>query len=449
MLISKQFFLSNLFSSLSNANIDYFVIGEYEKLPESTGGSDLDIIVSPKDIGQFLDILNNLILENQLNVASYYINNNGLFYRILSQKNPFWGLQVDLFFKGFYFQNHEYFPIKEIRGNIFIYKGIKVLDLNKAYLIGYLKEIVHKSWSKDKYIKGFVAEVSKDVEKYKKLFLQLYGQNFVDIVFKGLSENEIKENSMILGEIMFKQIYNSPFSKIKNVLDKINYIKRVFKQPGYSIAFLGTDGSGKSTIINSISPILNEAFHNSVYYEHLRPNKFPSIAKLIGEKENFDGPVRDPHSKEASGFFGSILRWSYYLLDYTLGYGLKIFPKKAFKSSVWIFDRYYYDYRIDKQRTRVNLPDWVLRLGQFIIPEPDLIICLGADPEAIYSRKPELSLEEVKRQVNVLSKFCSTHKRAVWVDTSQSIEKSINDSMNEITYMLGKRFKSIPKKNKT
>jgi len=224
-----------------------------------------------------------------------------------------------------------------------------------------------------------------------------------------------------------------------------NKIKRLKANPGYTIAFLGTDGSGKSTLIDSIRPILNEAFHKGVYYEHLRPNKFPSIAKLLGKKEEFDGPVTDPHSKEPSGFLGSLLRWSYYLLDYTLGYMLKVFPKRASKSCVWIFDRYYYDYRIDKRRTRVNLPDWLLRLGQFIIPEPDLIICLGADPVSIHSRKPELTLDEVKRQVSVLSEFCSANKRAVWVDTGQSINQSVNDTMTAILKVMKKRFESISK----
>jgi thymidylate kinase len=448
MPIDKEYFLSNLFASLSNANIDYFVIGEYKTLPESTGDSDLDIIVTQTDSERFLSILNDLIVQNKLIVASYYINNNGYFYRILSTQKSFWGLQLDLFYKGFYYQNQEYFPVEEIKDDILLYKGVNVLDLKKAYLIGFLKEIVHKAWSKDKYIKGFVKEVSRDKEKYKLLFLHLYGKEFVEIVFANLAEKRIKDNSAKLGQIVFKKIHKGRFSKIKNILDKASYLKRVFNKPGYAIAFLGADGSGKSTIIDAVSPILNEAFHNSVYYEHLRPNKFPSIAKIMGKKEGFEVPVTDPHSKKPSGVFGSLLRWTYYLLDYTIGYGLKVFPKKAFKSCVWIFDRYYYDYRIDKRRTRVNLPGWVLHFGQFLIPEPDLIICLGAEPEAIHSRKPELPFEEVKRQVNVLSKFCHENKRAVWVDTGQSIEQSVNDTMIAISNKLGKRFDSIPRQNK-
>lgn len=213
------------------------------------------------------------------------------------------------------------------------------------------------------------------------------------------------------------------------------------KQVSFSIVFLGTDGSGKSTIINSITPILNKFYPNNVYYEHLRPNKFPTIAKLLGKKEEFDGPVTNPHSKNPSGTLGSLLRWSYYLLDYILGYGLKVFPKKVFKSCVWIFDRYYYDYLIDKKRTRVNLPNWLLKVGQWFIPEPDIIICLGADPQKIHDRKPELPLAEVERQVEKLQHFCKQHKKAVWVDTGNSIDQSVNDVMATITKVMERRFK--------
>ena len=209
------------------------------------------------------------------------------------------------------------------------------------------------------------------------------------------------------------------------------------------IALLGTDGSGKSTIIENIKPPLNDAFHNAVYYEHMRPNKFPSIARLMGNKEEFTGPVTNPHGSSTSGFLGSMLRWAYYMLDYTLGFYLKIWPKKAIRSCVWIFDRYYYDYLIDPKRSRINLPKWLLKLGQFIIPEPDIIICLGTDAQAIYKRKPELPLAEVERQVDALQAFCEKHPRARWIDTGQSIEQSSRETMEYIKEVMGNRFNEV------
>jgi thymidylate kinase len=240
---------------------------------------------------------------------------------------------------------------------------------------------------------------------------------------------------------MFNKVYNNQNRLVTNVFTKVIYLKRLLKQPGYTMAFLGTDGAGKSTIIENIRPILNEAFHNGIYYEHLRPNMIPSIAKLFRKNEILDGPVINPHAKNKSGLLGSLLRWNYYLIDYTLGYFFKIFPRKAFRSCVWIFDRYYYDYLIDKRRTRVNLPSWLLKMGKLIIPEPDIIICLGAEPNIIYKRKPELSIQEVNRQVKELKMFCNSNNKAVWIDTGVSIEQSVDETMRLITKIMSHRFK--------
>lgn len=212
---------------------------------------------------------------------------------------------------------------------------------------------------------------------------------------------------------------------------------------GLTVTFLGTDGSGKSTIIDYIKPFLNEAFHDKVYYEHMRPNFIPSIARLFGKKDTQSGPVTNPHGSSTSGFLGSFFRWAYYLLDYTFGYYIKVLPKKTFKSCIWIFDRYYYDYLIDPKRARIKLPIWILKIGQLLIPEPDIIICLGADPAIIHSRKPELPLPEIERQVKALKKFSENHRRAVWVDTGITIEESRDAALHHIVKVMAERFEQV------
>ena len=208
------------------------------------------------------------------------------------------------------------------------------------------------------------------------------------------------------------------------------------------IAVLGTDGSGKSTIINAITPIINEAFHKSVIYNHLRPNVLPELGILLGKKKKTDKTiiVTNPHSQEPSGLIGSIFRWGYYLLDYTLGYMKSVFPQIRTKSKVFIFDRYYYDYYIDQRRSRISLPHWILRLGECLVPTPDIILCLGGDPKKIYSRKPETSLKEVIRQTYVLQEFCHNHRKAIWIDTTTTPQESMNTTMEAIVKMMAHRF---------
>ena len=169
----------------------------------------------------------------------------------------------------------------------------------------------------------------------------------------------------------------------------------------------------------------------------------PELGVLLGKKEKTDKPivVTNPHAQKPSGLIGSVFRWGYYLLDYTLGYMKSVFPRIRTKSKVFIFDRYYYDYYIDQRRSRTSLPHWILRIGECVVPTPDIILCLGGDPQKIYSRKPETSLEEVARQTHVLQKFCHNHHKAVWIDTTTTTQESINDTMKAIVKMMALRFK--------
>ena len=87
---------------------------------------------------------------------------------------------------------------------------------------------------------------------------------------------------------------------------------------------------------------------------------------------------------------------------------------------------------IDPRRCAVRLPRGWARFWSWFIPKPDLILCLGGDPEKIYARKPETSLEEVRRQVGELKKFCDGNKRAVWIDTTVSVEESSYQTLKAI-----------------
>jgi thymidylate kinase len=209
------------------------------------------------------------------------------------------------------------------------------------------------------------------------------------------------------------------------------------------LVFSGTDGSGKSTVINAIIPILKEQYTMDIHYEHLRPNYICSLGVAMRKRTKAEEAkitkVENPHAEKLSGFFGSLFRLFYYLIDYTWGY-----YKKVYKSDgIWIFDRYFYDFIIDPHRGKINLPRWLIKLFGSIIPSPNLIICLGTDAEKIYQRKPELPLDEIKRQVKMLRLFSAKHKNAVWVDTGCPIEKSVENAMQIINEYFNQNVQSV------
>lgn len=424
-------FLSQFFSVLNSQDIQYCILRNYKTLPKSTGGSDLDILIHKDSLELFNLLFKTFIKKNNLKLVSV-INDKQCPKYCISIKD--WGLQIDVFKSSVHFGKKELIPSSILFKNTLDYQGVQVLNPKLGAILAFLKELLNNKTCSKKYIIELQNQFENQ-EIEEQLLTQFKPQfhKYLNLHLHQLGNEHFSE----LYKIGKKDFHRSKMTGFKN---KFN---RLFKQPGYTIAFLGTDGSGKSTIIDIIKPALNDAFHNAVYYEHMRPNKFPSIARLLGNKEEFSSPVTNPHGSSTSGFFGSLLRWSYYMLDYMFGFYVKVWPKKAIRSCVWIFDRYYYDYLIDPKRGRIKLPFWILKFGQLIIPEPDIILCLGADSETIHKRKPEVPLEEVKRQVSELKTFCSANKSAVWIDTGKSIEKSSCEAMEAIIKMMAKRFENI------
>lgn len=438
----QQEFLSRFFHGLSENSVQYCVWGNYESLPRSLGGSDLDLLVRAGSDKKFKQVLKACVESFGGSFISFYKTNNASHFRVagLHDELP-WGIMIDVIYDQFYYKDKVYLPEKWAWHFLSDHNGITVNELQFSYIAGFLKELLHNGKVKDKYFYNAIAVIT-DSDKYKAFLIDVYGKQFFELMRTEFSKDPSRIDLVRLRRVLKRSIGSCRY---KVLVNDFRNIRRLFlPAPGYVIAVLGTDGSGKSTIIENITPPLSDAFHKAVYYEHMRPNRFPSIARLFGGDDSFgDGPVTNPHGSSTSGFFGSLLRWAYYMLDYTIGFFLKIYPKKTIRSCVWIFDRYYYDYLIDPRRARIKLPRWVLKTGQFLIPEPDIILCLGADAHAIHQRKPELSLAEVGRQGNELKKFCASSKRAVWIDTAKSVEESSHDALRAILGMMSKRFDHV------
>jgi thymidylate kinase len=199
------------------------------------------------------------------------------------------------------------------------------------------------------------------------------------------------------------------------------------------IAVLGTDGSGKSTLLNAIVPLIEKKMSGKVVVHHLRPDLLPPLGRFRGVRHEPGYVCVNPHGSKPSGFAGSLFRLTYLVCDYILGYWFKVRPMLRRKEiACWVFDRYAYDILIDPLRFRIKLPRWIIRLYLKIVPRPNIVLCLGGDPEKIFARKPETSLEEVSRQMIELEKLSEGLPNARMIDTTVSIEDTIAAAMNAL-----------------
>lgn len=138
-----------------------------------------------------------------------------------------------------------------------------------------------------------------------------------------------------------------------------------------------------------------------------------------------------PHDHPKQNRVKSLLRFFYYLADYLIGYPIKIYWAKV-KKNIIIFDRYYYDYLVDLYKYQFNIPKWLPKLFLPLIPAPDMTIYLDADPEVLHRRKQELSLSELKRQVQEFKKALAKIPNSIIVTTDKPIAKIVG----EISYKI-------------
>jgi len=189
---------------------------------------------------------------------------------------------------------------------------------------------------------------------------------------------------------------------------------------GIFIVILGPDGSGKSTLVNGVSGRLGGIF-TEYWHFHWRPNLLPKLSRA-GQDSN-SATVPSPPGKSAYGPVISFFRYSYYLLDFVLGYWVLIWPRRM-RGSLIIGERWYYDVVAYPARYGFSLPGWLLRLGGYLVPTPDLTLLLEADPQAVHDRKPELTVEQVSQQIDRLGSLVPPAPFGARVWTGGDIEES-------------------------
>ena len=183
---------------------------------------------------------------------------------------------------------------------------------------------------------------------------------------------------------------------------------------GIMVVFEGTDGSGKTTIINELNKCNIDLFSGRYSYYHWRPG-------FIKKKEAQGKAVNDPHAKPPYGKIKSMAKFLFFNVDFVLGYWLKV-RKELLAGNLVVFDRYYYDYYLDKLRYRLTIDNRILDLFLPIIPKPDITFLLIGNPKILYERKKEIPIGEITSQLDLLNKNKNKIANSTFVNVDDPID---------------------------
>jgi thymidylate kinase len=194
---------------------------------------------------------------------------------------------------------------------------------------------------------------------------------------------------------------------------------RLQRPTGLSIAFLGPDGCGKSSVIDQVRHDLRNVFRR-VEYQHLRPRP------LARGDPPANAPIVDPHGQKARGTAGSVAKLLHFWSTYLIGTLLWTFPRRV-SSTLVIFDRYYHDLLADPHRYRYGAQLRWARLLGLLVPEPELVFILDAPPQVVQARKQEVPFAESERQRRAYLDLAPQLREAHVIDATQPLDKVVAD----------------------
>jgi serine acetyltransferase/thymidylate kinase len=205
---------------------------------------------------------------------------------------------------------------------------------------------------------------------------------------------------------------------------------RVLRPTGMTVAFIGPDGSGKSTLIERVTADLAPAFRRTMKL-HLRPRLLAPGASAA--------PVADPYAAPARGAMASVAKLAWFVADYLAGYALRVQPC-VIRSGLVAFDRYFHDLLADPKRYRYGASEELARAAAWLVPAPGLWVVLDAPVPVLQERKQEVGEEAAALQRRAYLALAARVGDAVVIDASRGPATVASDATQAILARLEGRI---------
>ena len=410
------------FFGFLNTNCKYAVLRNFEGLPEKNDSRDIDIIIERKVFKKHKSALIALLEKHNWKIITY-LNSDRVVTWVcgcVDSDSNVEIVQLDFFFNTSLFgvrliNAKEFLSNREFNGKIYhVNKDFEFLDkymYDRAVGVQYPEKYSH------------VKEAVLDSEVVTKKLKSIFGVK------------NIKECDKCSGKkMLLHAAIRNPLATIGRFI-KFEYhrIKNYLRsRTGFSIGFTGPDGSGKTTVIDTILERIAPVFKTAHKYYHFRPALFGNLGEVAhsaGIKKEVDRNYSDPHRGGKTGKFSSLLRLCYYTVDYIIGYFVKVKPVTRI-TRVVVFDRYYTDIICDSRRSRIYLsPKFLYWWGKLFIPTLNYNILLTASSGTILARKRELD-EEGIRTINAKIDYLAGKKGYTKVLNESTPQVAVNEILS-------------------
>lgn len=448
MAWSKQHgrILVSFLNRLDDAGIRFFIIRNYDGLPEKNDSKDVDIVVKHGTALSAEEILKTVFREYGL---FYYYRvriEESLLCRAVSKDGRF-AIHIDLM-NGYINRGVEIIPFDTLYEQTVIYNGFHVLnELYDGIMLFIYKQFGYKKPFLKKEYQKKISLVWGKYPDFSTIMTKMVGgelyQNISECIKECDFDRLLSYSRQVDKQLRFysnkTHFFINQYRKLLFFFRKVDRVVFKFRRFEKSISVMAPDGTGKTTFIEALLDRLADIYVDApkertrFHLYHFRPMLIPNLGAL-GEKTGMmkqDTDFTNPHRAKSAGFFSSMFRITYYWLDYVIGW--IYFTRKDVQYDRYsIYDRYSYDLIVDPKRTRLCLPMWIRKLYVKCMPHPQINFFLKAAPETIIQRKAELTLSETQRQIEIYTKLADSDNSINILNANLKVNSIVDEALKLI-----------------
>lgn len=417
--------LSEVFSGLDRASVRWCVLREYEGFPNALLGRDVDILIHPDDLLCAIQVVYGI---SNVTVTRVVPRNGGVSLCADSVQLDFiWSLT---------WQGQPYLEVDHVLARSTKWprwKQLRVPDEADKAIISLFHGYIATGGIKEQYRDEISAVF--DVRR-RQVIARLSPRTSVKLAIQLVSRiaasdynGAISSLKSMHWRLFLRSLARSPGSSLLG--QWTHYWQRIrnLVAPGkvITVAFVGVDGTGKSTVVAEVKKTLLPIVCK-IEHRYFRPKVFYDRApQKVGN-------YLHPHSLAPHSNFGSALRAMIWCAENWAG----SFLASRNGTVLELYDRYFHDLLVDPRRYRYGGPRWLVRLLSALVV-PDLFVLLDAPPEVSRARKPEFDVAETTR-LRVGYLMAVPRRRSVLiVDATQPLEQVVTQVEAAILHLLEQR----------